>query len=69
MSQCGFKHAYTDLRNVKGGLYINFKLGVVKKALSQSDFQILKSVLSQEQLGHSTCFLHGKKDWRKVKVI
>lgn len=37
-------------------------LGVVKKALSQSDFQILKSVLSQEQLGHSVCFLHSKSE-------
>ena len=43
-------------------MYINFKLGVVKKALSQSDFQILKSVLSQEQLGHSVCFLHSKSE-------
>ena len=49
MNQLDFWHAYIDSRNV----VCKFLAEVVKKAHSQSNFEILKSTISQEQRGHS----------------
>ena len=40
---------------------------MVKKAPSQSNIEILKSAVSQEQLTHTVCFLHADIELRKVK--
>ena len=43
---------------------------MVKKALSQSDFEILKSAISLEQLGHLACFSCMLiKKWERWKSV
>ena len=51
MNQPDFWHAGIDSRNVK--TFVNFWFCMVKKALNQSNFEILKSAIYQEQLGQS----------------
>ena len=48
-------------------MFVNFKFWVVRNALSQSDFEILKSAISQQ--GNKHDFLHADIDWQKIKVV
>ena len=51
MKQHDLWYADEDSRNLKGGWSANFYLGVIKNTLNQSNFEILKASIFQEQQG------------------
>ena len=52
MNKRDFWHAYINSKKRKRW-FVNFQLDVIKNTCSQSNFEILKSAISQEQQGQS----------------
>ena len=64
MNERDFSHADIDSVNISSLWLFSWAWS---ETLSQSNLEIFKSAISQEQ--HSRCdFLHVETDWKKIKV-